>query len=242
LKYHLILFMKKETMNTKSLQTLAVIGIASIAVASAASASTFTVYATGFTPGYGSEVSNTGGGQDGNFTLIQEDGTATLATPFVTNANEYPLTPADYTPDTATSQWISPQAGYAGGGSDSTGIYEYQTTFDLSSFQALSAVLNGSWAVDTVNDEILINGNVVPGTTTGGGFSAFSTYSAPNSDLVAGTNTIDFLVNNEGGGPTALNTFGSVTFVDAPEPSPVIALFVGLLGVGALMVRKRRIS
>jgi len=230
-------------MKTKALQTLAVMGIASIAFASAANASTFTVYATGFTAGYGSEVSNTGGGTDGNFILTEENGvTGFSATPFVTNSTEYPLNPPDYLPDSATSQWISPQAGYAGGASDGSGLYGYQTTFDLTSFEATTAILNGSWAVDTENSEIIVNGHVISGTTSGGGFNAFSTYSAPNSFLQSGTNTIDFIVSNEGGGPTALNTFGAVTYVDAPEPSPVIALFVGLLGVGALMVRKRRIS
>jgi len=246
LKYHLILFMKKETMKTKALQTLAVMGIASIAFAGAASASTFTVYATGFTTGYGSEIPATGptGAADGNFTIVSTPAGSTLAPAYVLPSNQYPVNNYFGGSDSATSEWIAPQDTYQGPGgrlSDATGDFEYQTTFDLTGYDPTSAVLNGEWGYDNSEVEILLNGIEIQGPSGTDGYNSFAAYSAGAGDFVSGINTIDFIVNNTGG-PTAFNTFATVTANATPEPSPLVALGVGLLGVGMMMVRKRRLS
>jgi hypothetical protein len=264
LKYHLILFMKKDTMKTKALQTLAVMGIASIAFAGAASASTFTVYATGFTAGYGSEipVNVVSGTQDGNFTLTGIPGPG--VSPGTLTPTSAPTYVLPYSPvaapgyqfptnnygviDSANAEWIAPQATYAGPGgtrlADPSGLFEYQTTFSLTGYDPTSAVLNGEWAADNQFYEILINGNAVygPGLSGSDEFNTLSAYSASGPGVfTSGTNTIDFITYNTGG-PTALYTFGAITANATPEPSPLVALGVGLLGVGMMMVRKRRIS
>jgi hypothetical protein len=244
--------MKKETMKTKALQTLAVMGIASIAFAGAASASTFTVYATGYTAGYGSEIAPTGptGTADGNFTIVGVPSSPTtiltVSDPaYVLPSNQYPVN--NYFPDNGAgdpSEWIAPQDTYqtvAGRGSDPVGEFEYQTTFSLAGYDPTSAVLNGVWGTDNTNVEILLNGTEIVGPSGSSGYITPSSYSYSGSLLNGGENTIDFIVENTGG-PTAFTTFAQVTANVTPEPSPLVALGVGVLGVGMMMVRKRRIS
>ena len=148
-----------------------------------------------------------------------------------TSANGFPIPP--WLGDNSLSAWIGPNSDSALNGP--VGQYDYQTTFDLTGFDASTAALSGRWSVDNAGIDILING--VSTGQTAGGFDAFSTFSI-STGFIAGINTIDFLVQNAGG-PTGLRVEGALTadatVSDVPEPMSLAILGVGLVGAG--MVR-----
>jgi len=91
------------------------------------------------------------------------------------------------------SKWIAPQASQSVG--NVPGDYTYQTTFDLTGYDLSQVTLNGGWAVDNTGVDILVNG-VSTGITCPG-FGSLTSFTITNG-LVAGMNTLDFLMNNAG--------------------------------------------
>ena len=127
-------------------------------------------------------------------------GIAGILSPTVTGTTAYPFPP--WNPDTATSEWISPQALYLGFLRDPAGTYTYRTTFDLTGYDARTVSISGQAVADNAITAIRINGfdiNYSHATTT----FAFSPFSIPNGHYLSGVNTLQFTVynsNNLGGG------------------------------------------
>ena len=140
-----------------------------------------------------------------------------------TSANGYPIPP--WLGDDTASAWIGPNTDSALDGA--AGQYDYRTTFDLTGFNAGSAVLSGQWAADNAGVDILING--VSTLQTVASYSAFKSFSV-TSGFINGLNTIDFVVRNDGG-PTGLRVEGALT-ASVPEPMSLAILGVGLAGAG----------
>ncbi len=134
------------------------------------------------------------------------------------------------------SQWIGPAAPNANG---PVAPFVYRTTFNLPANANLSTVsITGDWATDDGGTDIKING------TSTGQTSAFNNALTPfsvNSGFVLGTNTLDFLLSNTGGGPTGLRVdhIKGTFQVKVPEPA-TIALCGGILLVGFATQRRRR--
>ncbi len=99
------------------------------------------------------------------------------------------------------SRWIAPRAQQGTGNQE--GDYTYKTTFDLTGFDPTKATITGKWAVDNTGVDILLNG-VSLGLANGAGFGAFSDFSITEG-FVAGTNTLEFQVNNA---PSGINPTG----------------------------------
>jgi RHS repeat-associated protein len=100
--------------------------------------------------------------------------------------------------NTTTSKWIGPNTTSANG---PVGSYTYETTFTLpTSFSTAS--ITGEWATDDEGVNILLNGNSI-GITNNKLFQLTSFTISNSSDFKAGTNTLDFVVKNDGG-PTGL--------------------------------------
>lgn len=101
------------------------------------------------------------------------------------------------------SKWIGPQADQSGAGGNAEGDYSYETTFDLTGFDVSKVQLVGGWATDNAGLAILLNGlnTGIPG----GGFSTMVPFTITNG-LVAGTNKLEFKMNNAPAtpNPTAL--------------------------------------
>ena len=152
-----------------------------------------------------------------------------------TEVGGYPIGP--YFVGTTASAWIGPNndAQVDGPG----GNYTFRTTIDLSGFDAASASIVGQWSSDNEGLAILINGvdtgNVITNNAQYSlGFHDF----AVSSGFVAGLNTLDFVVFNDGG-PVALRvemsgTASSLTSV--PVPAAVLLFGSGLV---ALATRRR---
>ena len=127
-----------------------------------------------------------------------------------------------------------------------SGNYTYTTTFDLTGYVPGTATITGRWAADNAGLNILLNGNSL-GLTTTGGFSAFTSFSIPTgSGFVAGLNTLDFVVNNfdgPGNNPSGLRVelTGNAGLVATPvPPTALLAVFAfGTAGLGRLVRRRR---
>jgi hypothetical protein len=146
-------------------------------------------------------------------------------------AGGFPIPP--YIGDDSLFAWIGPfnDTQIDGPG----GRYDYQTTFDLTGLDPMTALLTGQWAADDQGLDILING--VSTGSTSAGFSAWSSFSI-SSGFVAGVNTLDFLVNN-GSGPTGLRVevSGTADASGTPEPASMMLMCAGLTGLW--LVRRR---
>ena len=148
-----------------------------------------------------------------------------------TTANGYPVTV--YVGDDSLSDWIGPQTdatfdGYAGN-------FDYQTTFSLAGFNAATAKIVGQFAADNSLVNILVNG--VSTGISGVGYGAFTAFSL-NSGFVAGTNTLDFIVNNSQSGPTAFRVEATGTASAVPEASTWAMMVAGFAFVGFAMRRR----
>ena len=118
--------------------------------------------------------------------------------------NAWPIAPAGPWPANGPrSRWIGPRAEQ-----DQTanpafgnlpGNYTFQTTFDLFGVDMSRLHLQGRWAVDNTGMDILVNG--APSGITSPGFGGFTEFTLTiTNGLVAGINTLDFVMNNAGAG------------------------------------------
>ena len=153
---------------------------------------------------------------DPHYALISVPG-GTSAIRIITSVGGYPIPP--FIGDNALSAWIGPNndddlEGPVGG-------YTYRTTFDLTGFNPSTAAITGSWTTDNNGLDILINGTglgfTTPSAAYSSGFFAFSV----TSGFVSGVNTLDFVVDNNGG-PTALRVqaAGTADPLSPPVPEP----------------------
>lgn len=148
--------------------------------------------------------------------------------------------PPVYVPNSSTSQWISPGPDNMQLDHFGVGSYTYQTTFDLTGLDASTAVLSGLFAADDIAS-IILNGQDTGVTTGPGGWTAFHLFSAA-SGFVDGVNTLEFVVNNDGGGPSGLRVEVSgearELATDVPEPYTWPLVFSALAAIGYIRKRK----
>jgi len=146
---------------------------------------------------------------------------------FLAEADGFPIGP--WAANDADSRWIDPNG--AEDSSAAGGRYVYRTTFTLPANADLAAVLvSGDWGSDNPTaSDILINT-----TSTGqanGGFGGLTSFSI-TSGFVTGSNTLDFVFNNDAGGPTGVrvdNIQGLFRLI--PEPSALLLAVMGLVGL-----------
>jgi hypothetical protein len=175
----------------------------------------------------GTPVSNNAPEQ--HYTLVSVPA-GTNSVRVATAANGFPIGP--WLGDDALSAWIGPASDGALDGP--VGTYDYRTTFDLTGFNPATASITGQWSMDNGGVNILINGVAINPVSSD--FTSWRSFSV-NSDFVAGINTLDFVINNEGG-PTGVRVEMSGSASDAPEPAPIVLLGGGLSVLGLLRFRK----
>ncbi len=124
---------------------------------------------------------------DPHYTVVASPGGATTA---VTEVLSGAWLPSD-----AASQWIC-----ASGELDTVGHIDFQTTFTLpGDFSAAS--ITGQFATDNEMVDVYLNGVALGFAQSNPfGFTFWTPFSiSAGSDFVAGVNTLDFVINNDGG-------------------------------------------
>ena len=132
-----------------------------------------------------------------NFTQFAGGPPPLSAAPTVaTSTTGFPVAPAGpWLGDNSLSAWITPAPDTTG----NIGNYTYSTTFTVPSGIDLSQVfITGVWASDNEGVDIMING-ISTGIRNTTGFGVYSPQWAIGSGFVAGTNTLDFVVNEATG-------------------------------------------
>ena len=116
-------------------------------------------------------------------------------------SNVWPVALA-WLPDGPNSAWIAPQADQSGTsypdgtyGGNAEGDYTYETSFDLTGQDLTKVFVSGAWALDNTGTDILVNG--VSSGNTANSFTTMTPFILTvTNGLVAGTNILDFLMNN----------------------------------------------
>ena len=187
-----------------------------------------------------SDLHNTGAGlsagaQDPNYSVTYPD--HATAQGFATDSTSgYPVS-GPWVANTATSAWVTPSSNP----NDDMPVvtYDWQTTFDLTGFEAASASFSGTFAADN-SAVAFLNGNQIG---TSNDFSQWSSFTSQPGFFVAGVNTLDFQVANQGG-PTGLRvefTASDATQSVAAVPEPeTYAMLLGGLGALGFVARRRK--
>jgi hypothetical protein len=125
--------------------------------------------------------------------------------------NAWPIQAGTWAINGPNSRWIGASAAQQqnvdAAQGNAPGNYTYQTTFDLTGYDLSKLSLVGAWAVDNSGADILVNG-VSSGITTPS-YLVLTPFTI-TSGLIAGVNTLDFLVVNDPtpANPTANNPAG----------------------------------
>jgi len=116
----------------------------------------------------------------------------------INSSHGFPIGP--WLGDNATSSWLVPGPSHVG----VDGNYTYRTTFTIPAGVDPSQVfVRGQGTSDNTTTDVRING-VSTGVTFSGNFPAFDPQFVIQSGFQVGLNTLEFTVNEAGGGPSGL--------------------------------------
>jgi ELWxxDGT repeat protein len=153
----------------------------------------FTVFATGL-DNSGSPLPD--GAIDPHYQLVASaDPSNHGPNSYVVLENQYPF--QFWIADTATSKWISSKADQSR--NDAGGIFDYQTTFDLSGFDPSTAQLTGRFTEDNEMVDILINGHSTGIQNSPAQWAVWTPFTI-SSGFQPGLNTIVFHTHNDDSG------------------------------------------
>jgi PEP-CTERM motif len=216
---------RRSTMKTQlRIASMSLLALALLALAVTPSfANSITIYSTG--AGLGS-----GGVSDPNYQVFSAPSGVPVGGQALT------LIDSGWVAAPAGTQWINP---FGDTENAPAGYYDYRTTFSLTGLDPGTASLSGYWAADN-GASILLNGSAAVGTGTiipsPYGFKNLTAFTITGG-FQPGLNTLDFVVYNESG-ETGLVAEITGTASPAPEPSSLLLMGSGLIGLGGALRRK----
>jgi PEP-CTERM motif len=133
--------------------------------------------------------------------------------------------------ETANSRWLTP----TGNASDAVGSFVYRLVFDLTGYDASTALFQARAATDDIG-ELWLNNAFVQNV---GSFSSWTNVNV-NSGFNAGLNTLELRVFNTGGGPSGARIEFLESDIESavPEPATWLTMLLGFGLIGAAL-RKR---
>jgi hypothetical protein len=146
--------------------------------------------------------------QDSHWTLTSSaDPTYNGPETYTVKSDAFPIPP--WMANTSNSKWICPRQN---GTEVEDGAYVYQLQFDLTGYDPDSARMTGQYSADDSLTNVKIN--AVSTGISGSGFDSWHSFSI-SSGFTAGTNTLEFFVNNGGtsANPSGLRVELTVTAV-----------------------------
>jgi hypothetical protein len=143
---------------------------------------------------------------DPHYQLLTNADNPGVTEAFVQDSTVFPIVAGPWLAVSDTSAWIGPRfntSGAAGLSSDAGeggGTYVYRTTIDLTG-RPPGFILRGNYATDNEGRAIRINGQPLPGVAPSAGFGGYTSFvfdseAFPAGTIVAGPNTLDFVVVN----------------------------------------------
>ena len=120
-------------------------------------------------------------------------------------------------PGTIGSSWVAASSSTAS--AVSGGDHHFQAEVDLTGFDPSTAVLSGRFASDNEIVDVFVNG--VSQGIAGSSFSSWTDFTL-DTDFQDGTNTVTFVVNNQGDGAMGfrLEWSGTADLLPVVEPEP----------------------
>ncbi len=130
--------------------------------------------------------------------------------------------------DNTASAWLVPVRGiFFTDVPGVTDLVTYETTFDLSGYDASTGSITGLWAADDSGLEIRLNGVAVPGVAVAQ-YDRWTAFSI-SSGFVGGVNTLQFDTLSTLT-PTGLRVEFNSVFQRVPEPATWALVMLGLAG------------
>jgi hypothetical protein len=141
-----------------------------------------------------SRVALADGEVDPHYQLIVNPHAEGSTSAFVEDSTVFPIVAGPWLANTVTSKWIGPELNTVAG---AVGLYTYRTMINLTNRDPRSVVIVGRWSTDNAGRDILVNG-VSTGNPENPGFNTYTPFAiyGTNTTFNAGTNTIDFIVEN----------------------------------------------
>jgi hypothetical protein len=183
--------------------------------------------------------SATAGSEDSNYSISVVEGSTTLSNSnaYVSQDDVWPI--GTWLANSADSKWITPGADQGQTYDQwSSGVYDYQLTFDLTGYDATTASFTARLAADNAVT-VILNGVEIATSTSMSSWTEF----LASSGFVSGINTLDFLVTNwqqDSYNPTGLRVEFTSSSVSAVPEADTYAMMLAGLGLVGFIARRRK--